>query len=1014
MIPEGLYERILTRALGAALEEARDLHPTLEKLSKDESHTYLARFLETEIRSVLKRLPDVSRQAEVANAIMKFLHGFAETASEAGNEVSTPEQLLMGVHRGVPPARPETPLAISTLLARPGRPDLGHELAREITSADRVDALVSFVTWDGFRRLKSALEAHAQAGKPLRLLTTTYTGATDAEAVRAIAQLPNAQVRVSLDGRRSRLHAKAWLFHRNSGFSTSYIGSANLSGSALGVGLEWMMKATQADLPHVVDVFRGSFDSLWNDAEFEPFNPETDFERLEEALQAARGRPSGRTPRTGPIFFTLRPYPFQQEILDRLVEEREILGHRRNLIVAATGTGKTMIAAFDYARQPNRPRLLFLAHRREILEQALETFRHVLRDESFGDLLVGGETPVRVDHLFASIPSLVNSRLLERMGPDHWNFAVVDECHHVPAPSYRSVMERLKPGILLGLTATPERQDNQSLLPDFDGRIAAEVRLWHALDKQLVVPFEYYGLHDGTDLSNLQWSRGSYSVAALEEIYTGHDRRAELIADQFSRLRGRWKDARALGFCVSVRHAEFMARKFNQLGIPSAAVHGETPAAARDAAPVRLRNREINVLFTCDLYNEGMDLPFVDTLLLLRPTSSSTVFLQQLGRGLRLDDSKISCLVLDFIGQHRREFRFDGILGAMTGIPRGHLRQAVENDFPTLPSGCHLHLDKVARDKVLESLKQTIGGGLARLGQELAILGPVPLAKFLENTGRELEEVYNAGGWTAIRRTAGHLTGTSPPGEGRMNERFERLIHINDAGRLALYRDFSESLKVPKDTLKRRQILMMGYQLFHEPNDVFPADALAERLRAFPALMDELCQLFDVLRARCLPAQPAYIHINWPLAFHRIYSRREIQTAIDHFSESRKPQSREGVLRLMEEKLEVLFVTLDKSEGHFSLTTSYEDYAISPERFHWQSQSPASDSSESGRRYIEQVSNGWRFFLFARPTVNDQYVCLGPVTYESHTGNRPLSIVWRLENPMPASLFESFATLLAA
>jgi superfamily II DNA or RNA helicase/HKD family nuclease len=1014
VIHEGLYEQILTRALAEALKQARELRPELSSLPKAESHTYLARFLEGEIQRVLKMLPEVSQQAKVANAVLRFLHKTAEIEQEGSLEVATPEQLLMAVHRGEVPERPETSVAISTLLARPGKPELGHELAREIASSDRVDALVSFVTANGLRRLRWALDAHAQAGKPLRLLTTTYTGATEAEAVREVAKLRNAEVRISLDGRRTRLHAKAWLFHRKSGFTTAYIGSANLSASALGSGLEWMMKATESDLAHVIEVFRGSFDSLWNDPEFVPFDPEADFDRLEEALRDARGRSSGQRPRTGPIRFTLRPFPFQQEILDTLAEEREILNHRRNLIVAATGTGKTMIAAFDYARQPDRPRLLFLAHRRELLEQALESFRHVLRDESFGELLVGDEKPRRFDHLFASIPSLMNSQLIERLGAEHWSFAVVDECHHLPAPSYRAVIERLKPNLLLGLTATPERQDNQSLLPDFGGRIAAEIRLWHALEKQLVVPFEYYGLHDGTDLSDVPWNRGSYSVAALEEVYTGHDRRAELIAEQFTRLRGAWREARALGFCVSVGHADFMAQKFNKMGVPALSVHGETPAAAREAAPGRLRSRGVNVLFTCDLYNEGVDLPFVDTLLLLRPTSSAMVFLQQLGRGLRLEEGKASCLVLDFIGQHRREFRFDAILTAMTGIPRGRLRQAVEADFPSLPSGCHLHLDRVAREKVLESLKQTIGGGPARLARELAQLGPVSLAKFLEDTGRELDEVYHAGGWTTLRRAAGQLAGAAPEGEARLNERFRFLTHIDEASRLARYSEFCSTLNKPSDESQRRQLLMLAYQLYHEHSDTLRAADLSERLRPYSALTEELRDLFQLLHARAHPSSTPPVRSGWPLAHHRTYSRREIQTAIGHWSETAKPQSREGVLRLHDVKTEIFLVTLDKSEGHFSPTTSYEDYAISPERFHWQSQSQTSESSEAGRRYIEQATNGWHFYLFVRPTVDDEYVSLGEVSYESHSGSRPISIVWRLAHSMPPKLFESFATLLAA
>src|SRR5690606_31737518 len=263
--------------------------------------------------------------------------------------------------------------------------------------------------------------------------------------------------------------------------------------------------------------------------------------------------------------------------------------------------------------------------------------------------------PRRYDHVFATVQSVRSKRLIERLGPEHFRHVVVDECHHIPAPSYRDVVSQLAPDLLVGLTATPERADRKSLLPDFDGHIGAELRLWHALDDQLLVPFEYYGIADDVDLRRVRWSRSGYDAAGLEAVYTGNDARASLIHRQLARRVSDLRSLRALGFCVSVAHAEYMAERFTSAGTPALALHGDSPAELRADAPRRLRAREVNVIFTCDLYNEGIDLPFVDTLLLLRPTESATVFLQQLGRGLRHfagPPAKSSCLVLDFIGQH--------------------------------------------------------------------------------------------------------------------------------------------------------------------------------------------------------------------------------------------------------------------------------------------------------------------------------------------------------------------------
>ncbi len=1019
MLPDGLYERLVTRDLQSALRALPGRTPETAALEKADCHVRLARHLADEIARVLQDLPGgVAAQAGFANAVLGFLRAQgAETP--AGEEIAHPEQLLWAVHAGKAPPRPETPLALSTLLARPGKPELGHELAREIAASDRVDALVSFVKWEGVRRLWWALQEASDAGRPLRIISTTYVGATEADAIRRLARLPHVQVRISLDGRRSRLHAKAWLFRRQTGFSTAYIGSANLSASALSTGLEWVMKVTEADLKHVIDLFQGAFDSLWNDPEFEPFDPERDYYRLQIALGAARPESRGGGDAPG-LFFALRPYPFQQEILDDLAEQRAFFGRRRNLLVAATGTGKTMIAAFDYARQAPATRLLFLAHRRELLEQARVMFRHVLRDGAFGELLTGEEKPGAANHLFATIPSLLRSDLLERLGPEHWPYVVIDECHHLPAPTYQAVIERLRPQILLGLTATPERADNRSLLPDFDGRIAGEVRLWHALERELVVPFEYYGLSDGTDLRGMAWQRGAYAAGDLEAAFSADGRRAELVAAQFTRLRGRWQEARALGFCVSIRHAEFMAESFRRIGIPAQAVHGGSPKPERDEAPGRLRRRDVNVLFTCDLYNEGIDLPFLDTLLLLRPTSSATVFLQQLGRGLRLDEGKSSCLVLDFIGQHRREFRFDGMLSALTGIPRGQLATAVERDFPTLPPGCHLQLDRVAKGTILASLRESIGGGPVRLAREiagLAALSPdrsLTLARWLEESGRNLGELYGAGGWTTLRRHAGLLPRLAPADEARWNKRFAKLLHVDEADRLRAWREALGDPAADRGAQDDLRVHMLAHQIFHEPDDRLTTGAFLDRLRDKPELAGELAELIDVLLERAHRAPTRMPVAEWPLAVHRNYARREVQTAVGHWSATRKPSSREGVLRLTDARAELLFVTLDKSARRFSPTTSYRDYAIAPDRFHWQSQSQASDGSAAGRRYVEQAANGWRFFLFVRATIEDAYVFLGPAQYEGHTGNRPMSITWRLDVPMPARLFERFATLLAA
>ena len=1024
-LPDGIYESLVTQALELAITEARQAGRTVQlaDLESVESTAMLVRHLATELGRKLGGVAEAER-LEVCNRVLAAIGADGPEAAVPAREG---QRALLAVYRDAAERpRPITPLSLSGLLTgAEGEPRLGSELEAEIATADRIDALVSFVTWEGWRRMRGAFERFALDQRPLRLMTTTYTGATDAEAVEALARLPGAQVRVSFDGRRTRLHAKAWLFHRRSGFSTAYVGSANLSRVALSGGLEWTIKAGQADLPHVLEKFNGTFETLWESGEFEPFNPEsaTDRQRLRDALDHESGR-KRRPDEPAMLLVGVAPYPFQQALLDQLQAERELHGRTRNLVVAATGTGKTMLAAFDYLRliplSRVPPRLLFVAHREELLQQARQAYRLVLRDMSFGELLAGGEDPSSYDHLFTTVQSFRSRKLLEKLGPSHWDVVVVDECHRAAADTYSDLVEKLKPRLLLGLTATPERADGVSILPYFSDRTAAELRLWDALEKLLLAPFEYYGIADGTDLRGLRWARGTYDTGELGKVYTGNDRRAELVLEQFRRWRGRIHESRALGFCVSVDHAEYMARKFTEAGIPAVALHGDSPDTLRREAPRRLERRELNVIFTCDLYNEGVDLPFVDTLLLLRPTSSPTVFLQQLGRGLRLHPDKTACLVLDFIGQSHEKFRFDLPLTALTGTPRGRLREAVERGFPSLPSGCHLKLDKLARSIILDNLRAFLAGGAQRLARELkasaeARGGKVTLAQFLEDTGRPLEDIYQAGGLTALRRAAGLPTPPPGPDEADLQRRVALLTHVDDPARISLYQRLlrGEADLLALGTADRRRLLMLGYQLFREPARQLTPEQVAVLFDAYPALREELAQLFEVLEERILLAPVSALPAEWALSVDRTYSRREAQAAVGDWTETAKPSSREGVRRVGEDT-ELLFVTLVKEEKHFSPTTRYRDYAISPRLFHWQSQAATSPESMAGRRYVEQATNGNRFLLFVRKQKGEEFHFLGPVHYVSHEGARPMSITWRLEHPLPAALYQQFATLVAA
>ena len=1042
-LPDGLYDQLLTRSLDELIARSTDENArSLQALNADDAPARLAEVLVAQLAKILDDLEGeggdkLRQQLELVNFILVSLRERLGRAAESADIVAAPARILQAIHRqSAPPVPPETGLAAPWLFtAGKGSPALLTELRRELAACDQVDILVSFITHSGVRKLLDVLQAITAVGADgeprtrIRILTTTYTGATEARALDALAGLPGCEIRVSLDGRRTRLHAKAWLFRRRTGFGSAYVGSANLSGAALMGGLEWTTKFTERGQPELFERARAHFETLWEDSEFQRYDPADPAHR--SALREALRRESGEDILARPTFFELAPKAYQQEMLDQLQLERDH-GRWRNLVVAATGTGKTVVAAFDYRRlciqQGGQPRLLFVAHREEILRQALRTYREVLRDHAFGELLAGGMEPESFDHLFATIDSVTSRDLLARRGAGHWHAVVVDECHRLAADRFDAFVTQVSPRILLGLTATPERSDGKPILGYFnnrpDGAPAVELRLWHALDQQLLCPFEYYACDDDTDFSSVPWAQAG-EVAALDKLVTGNHIRARLVLNEWRRLAGDPARGRALVFCVSVAHARFMAAQLDRAGIKAACVVGDTPPDERRRAPERLARGEVAALVTCDLYNEGVDLPMVDTLLLLRPTQSPVLFQQQIGRGLRLAPGKEGCLILDFVGRHRQDFRFDRLLSTLTGLPRGQLVEAVDMGFSSLPPGCHIHLQRQAREQVLGSLRRLVQHNWRRLRTELqayaALRGrsTVRLASFLREQAIELDDLYRSAGrsgWANLKRDAGLLAAPAGPEDDYFGRRFGDLLHVDDPARTDLLLKVAEPTAsyAPQTASEQRLLQMLAYQVDGQTHQKGSGESFLERLRAQPEHLAELAELGEVLQSKSRLRQRAIPGLeDCPLCLHAAYGVREILTAVGWLSAERRTPFQAGVLALHERKVELLFVTLDKREGYHA-KIAYHDYAISAERFHWQSQNAAGPQTPAGRRYLDSPGNGWGFQLFVRTAKGQPYRACGPVVLEQAEGNKPMSIHWRLEVPLPGRLFREFSILRGA
>jgi superfamily II DNA or RNA helicase/HKD family nuclease len=1020
-VERGLYEALLTVGLQEDLSRVSSLRAELNEVDAADQPHVLSRHVQSLTEHLLSATPNSGDRLRIVNGLIDQLE------EAAGRVIDPPRQLLtlvedsaFGDRPGIT-VRPRTPLAEAALLTNAhGEPSLGAELRAELDTCDTVDLLCAFVKWHGLRLLEEELRRLQLRGVPFRVITSTYMGATERAALDRLVREFGAEVKIQYDAHRTRLHAKAWMFRRNTGYDTAYVGSSNLSRGALLDGVEWNVRLSHVGTPSLLDKFRATFDTYWNDYSFEDYYPDSDRDRLDDALAEASGRTQHNRVTISLSGLEVRPYPHQQEMLEALDVERSVHDRHRNLVVAATGTGKTVVAALDYrslcSRETgDRPSLLFVAHRKEILDQSRRTYREVLADGSFGENYVGGRRPERWRHVFASVQSLT-AHGITNIPPDAYDIVVIDEFHHAQAPTYRRILDHLKPRELLGLTATPERADGTDVRDYFGGRIAAELRLWDALGADLLCPFHYFALADGIDLRQVSWKRGRYDEAELSAIYTGNHTRAAMVLNQ---LRDKVIDLaamRALGFCVTVAHAEFMAQCFNEAGVPARAVSGATPQAQRDQSLQDLREGDVNVLFAADLFNEGLDLPDVDTVLFLRPTESATIFLQQLGRGLRRTQTKPVLTVLDFVGHNRKEFRFDAKLRALTGQTRRGLVQALEHGFPFLPSGCQIVMDQEAQALVLENIKNQISTRWSRMVTELRTYDDLDLATFLQESGLELSDILSRHSWTRLRRDAGLPTREGSALEDQLLKRIRAFAHVDDRARSDAYKHLlAEDAPSYADLSAAEQVLarMLFFSLWPNGGTHRSYEDGLSALRGERAARDELRSVVDLSldSARHGAIELDGSLAKLPLHIHARYTREEALAALGYATLDRKPSGFvAGVWFAADLNVDALFITLQKSEADFSPTTMYRDYAISPHLFHWETQSRTSLDSETGRRYLR---GGSQVLLFVREQRSDEfgtgapYLLLGPAHYVEHSGDRPIAITWRLVHAMPTDFFTS-------
>ena len=972
----GAYDRLVTRALREALQALpAHLSADVERLSPTDAIEYLARELAVRARHQLARALTGGE-----SAVLNEANEFLEVVSPGD---AAEQALLTAVRPAILTANPapSIPLSQSALITNDQGINFHQMLRSELLSADRVDFICPFVGNQGLNLLIDLLQ---DLGGNLRVITTTYLGGTHVRALERLAER-KAQIKIVYErpDQKTALHAKAWIFHRDSGFTTATVGSSNLSPKALVDGLEWNLRIGAGDAPQVIDGLIATFERLWANPLYDPFDPARDVERVARELRANRDSDE----ETSSFFIDVVPRPHQQEALDALRFAR-LDGRHRNLIVAATGTGKTLLSAFDYERLSRewggRPSLLFVAHREDILKQSLGAFRTTLRDSDFGELQVGTHRADGWRHTFASVQASA-FRTLDRFNPDHFDVIVIDEFHHAEAATYKRLIDHFRPKEMLGLTATPERADGKRDIIEALWPPTFELRLWHALERRLLCPFHYFGIDDGTDLSDLDWRAGKYEDRELEQLYIDHgEERARLVVREL-REKTEAENLRAVAFCVSMRHAEFMAERFRSVGVNARALHSGFSDDERRSTVRQFRTGELPIVCTVDLFNEGVDVPEINTVLFLRPTESATVFIQQLGRGLRNHADKGALTVLDFVGRQNQRFRMDLRFRAMTGLTRTELDSAVKAGFPALPPGCDIRLDRVTAERVLANLRQAIPSDIRQMADEVRRLsaggGELTVGRFLHEAGLEPSDLYRSQrSFVKVLQVAGLRDGELPANHHRTGF----LAHVDDRRRIEAYR-----LVVRERRSDVHFGRMVGYPLTGSPD----LTGLSDPIRA------EAAELLDYLWDTSSSHEPVG---DLPFALHAHYTRDEIVAPFGITPTS----MRQGVFYVRDRALDVKLLTLRKSDRSFSPTTRYHDYFEAPDLLHWESQSTTTLKSDTGRRLVEGRG---RHLFFVRENRDDPFLCLGFGRPLSHESERPIRIRWCLDHPVPDHIYVRFA-----
>ncbi|AMO58289.1 restriction endonuclease subunit R [Endozoicomonas montiporae] len=933
----------------------------------------------------------------------------------------------------------------------------------ELQTADQFNFMVSFIRKSGLQLLLNPLQSFLSRGKKGRILTSVYMNITQPEALRKLLDQSNIETRVYCTQHES-FHTKAYLFQREySRNNSALIGSSNISKSALINGEEWNVKIPRSNTAEIYDQAYTRFEKLWNSENSIPLT-----ESFIDEYEAFYEDNSKKEFTNGKTFdflkkshlnshsiskHTISPNAMQKEALENLVAIRK-KGEQRAVAIAATGTGKTYLAAFD-AYQFKASRVLFLAHRDELLESAIKTFSEVFQNDQLCGKLTGKTKEFDRPFLFSTIQTLSKDNNLSKFDLEAFDYIVVDEFHHAQASTYLKVINYFSPKFLFGMTATPERMDGRDVLKLCNYNIVCDIRLRDALSMDLLAPFHYFGVADETvDYDEIEQNNGLYVEKKLVEQLNTNER-ADYIIKQIKKYTFQKEKLCALGFCVNRDHANFMSQSFNDKGITSTVLTGLSSPQERQDQIKHLQDAEhpLEIIFTVDIFNEGIDIPQVNLLLFLRPTESSTIFIQQLGRGLRKVRGKEYVTVLDFIGNHQNSFMVPLALSGETGrrdFDKDYLKRSIRSEFSDLPAGCYVELDEIAKEKIIAKLdsirldkvdylkrlyqqfKQDLGSSPEILDFYTSEYAPNPyffFSKFgslyqTKNRCGDLEsnpiELVNN---IYLQEIAERLESVLPlkwPYEfaiisvildqknasisiSDVIKKLETLFNINfepKQHKALIFSAMKElSLGYKRMTWSFGKLESDAFKINTDFIELIKSSDFAKKY-----IQDRIDYGIKLFRRQYKP--DIFLTKGQRFALYQNYTRNDIQFLSEDTAQ--KGSWREGVKRVGQDYF--LFINLNKEE-EVDEHLKYKDFFMNPSTFHWQSQNQTSHTSNVGQHYINHKKASYRIHLFVRKAAKQYnitlpFMYLGQADYVSSSGDQPMSVIWKLHNTVPLELYE--------